>query len=164
MSDSGSIRVIIVDDQAIVRSGLSAFLMAFDELQLVGEAGDGEEAVQLCEIVRPDVVLMDLKMPRMDGITATRIIHQRWPHVRVLILTSFKDKYLVQGALDAGAQGYLLKDLTAQELALAIREVHRGRRTVAEAATQALAQVSLPAPALAWCNGKQGSRGAGEQE
>jgi serine phosphatase RsbU (regulator of sigma subunit)/ActR/RegA family two-component response regulator len=122
----GPIRIIVVDDQAIIRSGLGAFLMAYDELQLVGEASDGEEAIQLCEIVRPDVVLMDLKMPNMDGITATRVIRQRWPETKVIILTNFRDSTILDTALEAGAAGYLLKDITAQELANAIFQICDG--------------------------------------
>jgi sigma-B regulation protein RsbU (phosphoserine phosphatase) len=121
------IRIIVVDDQAIIRSGLGAFLMAYNELQLVGEASDGEEAIQLCEIVRPHVVLMDLKMPNMDGITATRIIHQRWPDTQVIILTNFRDSNILDTALEAGAAGYLLKDITAQELANAIFQISTGK-------------------------------------
>ncbi|MEJ2599211.1 MAG: SpoIIE family protein phosphatase [Anaerolineales bacterium] len=129
MSDhEGPLRIIVVDDQAIIRSGLGAFLMAYNELQLVGEASDGEEAIQLCEIVRPDVVLMDLKMPNMDGITATRVIIQRWPETRVIILTNFRDSAILDTALEAGAVGYLLKDITAQELANAIFQISEGRQ------------------------------------
>jgi serine phosphatase RsbU (regulator of sigma subunit)/DNA-binding NarL/FixJ family response regulator len=138
MNERNPIRVIIVDDQAIVRSGLSAFLMAFEELQLVGEAENGEEAIQLCALVQPDVVLMDIKMPRMDGIATTRIIHQRWPQIQVLILTSFRDNEVVQSALDAGATGYLLKDATANELAEAILEVYQGHKTLSQEAKQSL--------------------------
>ncbi|MGE5221792.1 MAG: SpoIIE family protein phosphatase, partial [Omnitrophica WOR_2 bacterium] len=140
MSEKKPIRVAIVDDQAIVRSGLGAFLMAFDELQLVGEANDGEEAIQLCELVQPDVVLMDLKMPHMDGLTSTRQIRQRWPGIKVLVLTSFKDTEMIQNALEAGATGYLLKNISAHELAEAIIQVHEGRETVAEEASQTLVQ------------------------
>lgn len=140
MGEHKPIRVIIADDQAIVRSGLGAFLMAFDGLQLVGEASDGAEAIQLCELIQPDVVLMDVKMPNMDGISATRIIHQRWPKIHILVLTSFRDKDIIQGALEAGASGYLLKNITAQELAHAIRQIQQGQRTVAQEATQALVQ------------------------
>jgi sigma-B regulation protein RsbU (phosphoserine phosphatase) len=124
----GPIRIIVVDDQAIIRSGLGAFLMAYNELQLVGEASDGEEAIQLCEIVRPDVVLMDLKMPNMDGITATRVVHQRWPEIQVIILTNFRDSNILDTALEAGAAGYLLKDITAQELANAIFQISTGKQ------------------------------------
>ena len=140
MADKEPIRVIIVDDQAIVRSGLGAFLMAFDELHLVGEATDGEEAIQLCELVRPDIVLMDLKMPHMDGISATRSIHQQWPEIKILVLTSFREKEMVQGALEAGAAGYLLKDITSKELAQAIFQVYQGQQMVAEEAAHTLQQ------------------------
>jgi DNA-binding NarL/FixJ family response regulator len=143
MGNKDPIRVVIADDQAIVRSGLGAFVMAYDELQLVGEAKDGEEAIELCELLQPDVVLMDLKMPHMDGLAATRVISERWPHIHVLVLTSFKDKDMVQGALDAGATGYLLKDLSALELVEAILQVYEGRRLIAPAATEALAQAEL---------------------
>lgn len=143
MSESEPIRVVIADDQAIVRSGLGAFVMAYDQLQLVGEAKDGEEAVELCELVNPDVVLMDLKMPRMDGIAATRAIRQRWPNIHVLMLTSFKEKEKIQGALEAGATGYLLKDITAEELVEAILQVYQGRRLIAQAASEAIAQGEL---------------------
>jgi DNA-binding NarL/FixJ family response regulator len=138
MNKSTPIRVVIADDQAIVRSGLGAFVMAYDQLHLVGEAKDGEEAIELCEKVQPDVVLMDLKMPRMDGITATRVIRQRWPKIHVLVLTSFRDNTMVQGALDAGATGYLLKDISADELADAIMQVYQGRRMISQEASQAI--------------------------
>lgn len=123
-----SIRVAIVDDQAIIRSGLSAFIRADPKLDLVGEAVNGEEAVQLCELVQPDVVLMDLKMPVMDGIRAAGIIHERWPDVQVLILSNFFEKGLAQSTIDAGASGYLIKDITAEELSAAIQKAHHERR------------------------------------
>ena len=140
MAEKDLIRVVVADDQAIVRSGLSALVMAYEQLNLVGEAKDGEEAIELVEMVQPDVVLMDLKMPRMDGISATKIIRQRWPQIHVLVLTSFKDKEMVQGALEAGATGYLLKDLSADELVEAITQVYHGRRLISQAATEAIIQ------------------------
>ena len=143
MSANYPVRVIIADDQAIVRSGLGAFVMAYEGLQLVGEARDGEEAIELCELLKPDVVLMDLKMPRMDGIAATRAIRQRWPSIQVLVLTSFRDKEKVEGALEAGATGYLLKDLSASDLAEAIMQVHQGRRLIAPEASQAIVRAEL---------------------
>jgi len=140
MSGSGPIRVLLVDDHAVVRSGLSAFLLAFDDLELVGAAGSGEEAVRICDRLRPDVVLMDLVMPGMDGAAATHAIRERCPHIQVIALTSFKEKELVQGALEAGAIGYLLKNVSADELADAIRAAHAGRPTLAPEAAQALIQ------------------------
>jgi NarL family two-component system response regulator LiaR len=142
MTEAEPIRVLLVDDHTVVRSGLGAFLLAFDDLELVGEAGGGEEAVRLCTKVRPDVVLMDLVMPGMDGAEATRAIRERCPHIQVIALTSFKEKELVQGALEAGAIGYLLKNVTADELAGAIRAAHAGRPTLAPEATQVLIQAA----------------------
>ena len=146
MSQSNPIRVMLVDDHAVVRSGLGAFLLAFDDLELVGEASGGEEAVRLCEQVQPDVVLMDLVMPGMDGAAATRAIRERCPQIQVIALTSFKEKELVQGALEAGAIGYLLKNISADELAEAIRAAHAGRPTLAPEAAQALVQTAIQPP------------------
>ena len=138
MSDKNPIRVLIVDDHAVVRSGLAAFLTVFDDLQLVGQAAGGREAVQFCEQNEVDVVLMDLVMPGMNGDEATRLIRQQCPKVQVIALTSFKEEELVQGALRAGAISYLLKNVTADELADAIRAAHAGRPTLAPEATAAL--------------------------
>jgi NarL family two-component system response regulator LiaR len=146
MSQSNPIRVMLVDDHAVVRSGLGAFLLAFDDLELVGEAGSGEEAVRLCEQVQLDVVLMDLVMPGMDGAEATRAIRERCPQIQVIALTSFKEKELVQGALEAGAIGYLLKNVSADELAEAIRAAHAGQPTLAPEAAQALVQTAIQPP------------------
>jgi NarL family two-component system response regulator LiaR len=140
MAESTQIRVMLVDDHAVVRSGLGAFMMAFDDLELVAEAGGGEEAVRLCEKARPDVVLMDLVMPGMDGAAATKAIRDKCPHIQVIALTSFKEEELVEGALQAGAIGYLLKNVSADELADAIRAAHAGRPTLAPEAAQALIQ------------------------
>jgi NarL family two-component system response regulator LiaR len=137
---------MLVDDHAVVRSGLSAFLMAFEGLELVGEAGSGEEALRLCEQAQPDVVLMDLVMPGMDGVQTTRAIRERWPQVQVIALTSFPEEDLVQGALRAGALSYLLKNVSAEELASAIHAAHAGRPTLAPEATQALIQAANHPP------------------
>jgi NarL family two-component system response regulator LiaR len=136
------IRVLVVDDHAVVRRGLATFLLASSDLLLAGEAGSGAEAVQLCGEVRPDVVLMDLVMPDMDGATATQQIRQRCPDVHVLALTSFHDEDLVQRALQAGAIGYLLKNVSADQLADAIRAASAGRPTLAPEAAQVLIQAT----------------------
>jgi NarL family two-component system response regulator LiaR len=146
MSESDPIRILLVDDHAVVRSGLSAFLLVFDGLKLVGEAGSGEEALRLCERLQPDVVLMDLVMPEMDGATATRAIRERWPQVQVIALTSFKEKELVEQALEAGAISYLLKNVSADELADAIREAHAGRPTLAPEAARVLIETTTKKP------------------
>ncbi|GIV78561.1 MAG: DNA-binding response regulator [Litorilinea sp.] len=138
MTKQSTIRVMLVDDHAVVRSGLSAFLWAFDDLELVGEAADGAEALALCERLQPDVILMDLMMPRMDGAAATQAIRARYPHIQVVALTSFKEDELVQAALKAGAIGYLLKNVSADELAQAIRAAYAGRPTLAPEAAEAL--------------------------
>ncbi len=142
MSEPKPIRVTLVDDHAVVRSGLSAFLAAYDDFELVGEAANGNEAVALCQAVQPDVVLMDLVMPEMDGAAATEIIRRRWPNIQVVALTSFKEEDLVTKALQAGAIGYLLKDATADELVRAIRAARDGRPTLAPEAAQALIHAS----------------------
>ncbi|MDD5368788.1 MAG: response regulator transcription factor [Anaerolineaceae bacterium] len=135
------IRVMIVDDHAVVRSGLAAFLSAYDDFDLVGEAGSGEQALAACERFRPDVILMDLMMPGMDGAAATRTIRERHPEIQVIALTSFKEQELVRSAVQAGAIGYLLKNVTANELACAIRSAFAGKPTLAQEAAQALIQV-----------------------
>ncbi len=133
-----AIRVLLVDDHAMVRRGLATFLKIFDDLELAGEAADGSEAIQLCAQVKPDVVLMDLVMPEIDGVSATRAIHAQFPKVKVLALTSFKEEHMVQSVLQAGAIGYLLKDISADELAEAIRAAYAGHATLASEAAQVL--------------------------
>ncbi len=146
MTEANLIRVMLVDDHAVVRSGLSTFLMTCDDMELVGEAASGEQAISLCEKSKPDVVLMDLVMPGMDGATATHKLRERCPEIQVIVLTSFKEQELVQGALRAGAIGYLLKDVTANELANAIRAAYAGKPTLAPEAAQALIQATrMPA-------------------
>lgn len=147
MTASERIRVLIVDDHAVVRSGLATFLQAFEDFELVGEAGDGVEALRECARATPDVVLMDLLMPEMDGISATRAIRERHPDAHVIALTSFQDQDRVQAALDAGAVGYLLKNVSADDLARAIRSARAGRPTLAPEATQALIQAARRPPA-----------------
>ncbi len=137
-TSSPRIRILIVDDHTMVRRGLALFLKVFDDLELAGEAESGQDAIQLCAQLQPDVVLMDMVMPDMDGATATRLIRKQWPLIQVIALTSFKDEILVHSALQAGAIGYLLKDVSADELARAIRAVHAGRATLSPEAAQAL--------------------------
>jgi NarL family two-component system response regulator LiaR len=132
------IRVMIVDDHDIVRRGLELFLKVFDDLVFVGEADDGEMAVKLCGQIHPDVVLMDMVMPKMDGATATRIIREQFPQIQVIGLTSFKDERYVLNAVNAGAIGYLLKDISANDLAQAIRSAYAGRSSLSTDAAKAL--------------------------
>jgi NarL family two-component system response regulator LiaR len=138
MNEQRRIRVMLVDDHAVVRGGLAAFLLAFDDLELAGEASNGAEAVAKCRGARPDVVLMDLMMPEMDGAAATKAIRHVCPQIQVIALTSFKEKDLVHSALEAGAIGYLLKNVSADELASAIRAAYAGRPTLAPEAQQVL--------------------------
>jgi len=149
-SSSQPIRVMLVDDHMMVRRGLATMLKVFDDLQLAGEAESGEAAIQLCAEVLPDVILMDMSLPMMDGATATRAIRQQFPQVQVLTLTSFKEGKLIKNALEAGAIGYLLKDVSADDLARAIRAAHAGRATLSPEAAQALVETANqpPAPGL----------------
>jgi two-component system, NarL family, response regulator LiaR len=146
MTPSQPIRVMLVDDHTMVRRGLATFLRVFDDLELVGETSSGETAIQLCQRIRPDVILMDLVMPDMDGVAATRAIRRQFPSVQVLALTSFKEEGLVQKALEAGAIGYLLKDVSADELAKAIRAAQAGRSTLSPEAAQALVHAATKPP------------------
>lgn len=140
------IRVMLVDDHLMVRRGLATFLMVFDDMELVGEADNGADAIQRCSEILPDVVLMDMVMPGMDGVTATRSIRQRFPSVQVLVLSSFKENELIKNALQAGAIGYLLKDVTADELALAIRSAHAGRTTLSPDVAQVIVNAASQPP------------------
>ncbi len=139
---SNPIRVMIVDDHMMVRRGLATFLKVFDDLELSGEAENGEVAIQLCARVQPDVILMDMVMPIMDGAAATRVIRQQFPQVQVIALTSFKEGELIKNALEAGAIGYLLKDVTADDLVRAIRAAQRGRVTLSPEAAQILVETT----------------------
>jgi DNA-binding NarL/FixJ family response regulator len=143
VTNQSLIRVLVVDDHKIVRKGLSTFLSVHDDCTLVGEAGNGEEAIEQCAALKPDVVLMDLKMPVMDGPTAIEHISRRFPDINVVALTSFDDDALAQRALEAGAIGYLFKDVEEDELMAAIRFASQGRGVVAPEAMQALVARSL---------------------
>ncbi len=121
MKNLNPVRIVIADDQPLIRSGLSGFLMVFDELQLVGEAENGEEIIQLCELIEPDVAIIDLEMPHIDGLTATRTIHQRWPQIKVIITNDSSEDERIKKTLQAGAVSFLSKDMCADDLAKAIR-------------------------------------------
>jgi NarL family two-component system response regulator LiaR len=137
---------MIVDDHSMVRRGLAAYLSSEPDIELVAEAGNGRAALELCAQLQPDVVLMDLVMPELDGVEATRIIHKRWPKVRVLALTSFQEADFVREAIQAGAIGYQLKNISGSALAEAIRTAHAGRSTLAPEAARALLEPSTMEP------------------
>jgi len=144
MNTPQTIQVMLVDDHNVVRSGLATFLKAYDDLELVGEAKNGLEALNLCHIKKPDVILMDLMMPEMDGIAATRAILADYPEIKIIAMTSFEEEELVQGVLAAGAMGYLLKNVTADDLAKAIRDAVSGRSTLSPEAATALIHATRP--------------------
>jgi NarL family two-component system response regulator LiaR len=139
-----TIRVMLVDDHNVVRSGLVTFLRAYEDLELVGEARNGLEAVNLCHEKKPDVILMDLLMPEMDGIAATRAILEEYPEIKIIAMTSFDEEALVHGVLAAGAISYLLKNVTSDELAAAIRAASLGKSTLSPEAARVLVQATRP--------------------
>jgi NarL family two-component system response regulator LiaR len=142
---SDTIRIMLVDDHTVVRSGLSAFLSVNPDLELVGEAENGEQAVVRANILKPDVILMDLMMPVMDGVAATQAIKKQHPGIQIIALTSFQEDELVQNVLKAGAIGYLMKNVSARELAAAIRAAKEGKMTLSPEAAQALVHASQQA-------------------
>ena len=141
MNPQAPIRIMLVDDHEMVRSGLAFCLSTYQDMVLVGQGTNGEEAVRLADELKPDVILMDLVMPEMDGVSAIRQIQVRNPRTHIIALTSFADYNLVQQALSAGAIGYLLKNATIDELASAIYAAHKGRPTLAPEAFHALATI-----------------------
>ncbi|MBE2183330.1 MAG: response regulator transcription factor [Anaerolineae bacterium] len=148
MSTQEKIRVLITDDHDMVRKGLMVLLDNFDDIQVIGEANNGQAAVDFCRRTPVDVVLMDLIMPRMNGIEATVQLHNAVPDTHVIVLTSFSEDENVQDALKAGATGYLLKNVTGDELANAIRKARDGQSTLAPEAAQALIRATTRPPAL----------------
>ena len=138
MPKAKRIKVMIVDDHPIVRSGLVTMLLAFDDLELIGEASSGDIALALCQQELPDVILMDMVMPGMDGLETTRKVLEQYPSVKIIILTSFTKDTMVQDALEAGATSYLLKDSSIDQLAEAIRSAYTGQPTLSPEATRAL--------------------------
>jgi NarL family two-component system response regulator LiaR len=146
MAAPSTIHVIVVDDHRLLRKGIRYSLQVFDDIELVAEADSGEQALRLSEELHPDVVLMDLIMPGMNGVETTRLIRERNPQVQVIVLSGFEDGSLVQDALRAGAIGYLLKNIAIEDLAAAIRSAYRGSSVVSPAALQALAFTTAPEP------------------
>ncbi len=140
MADEERIRVLLVDDHAVVRSGLRTFFDLLDDIEVVGEAGDGAQAVVQARALRPDVVLMDMLMPVMDGVAATREIKAELPETEIIAVTSFIEEEKVTAALEAGATGYLLKDAEADEVARAVRAAHAGEVHLDPAVARLLAQ------------------------
>jgi NarL family two-component system response regulator LiaR len=141
------IRVLVIDDHRIVREGIRSLMEDIEDIQVIGEAGNGYEGIALVDSLNPDVVLMDLLMPRMDGLEATRRITVKHPHIRVLVLTSFIADEKVFPAIKAGAIGYLLKDTGSKELIDAIRNVNRGEPSLGpEIAQKVLSEIRKPAP------------------
>jgi two-component system, NarL family, response regulator LiaR len=148
MTESATIRVMIVDDHPLIRMGIRFALQTFDTIEVVGEADSGQEALDLGARVQPDVVLMDLVMPGMNGVEATRALRAVCPMTHVLALTTFQEGHLVQEALQAGAIGYLLKDVSVDELARAVRLAAQGQPSLAPAAGQALVLTATQTPKL----------------
>jgi DNA-binding NarL/FixJ family response regulator len=140
------IRVLIADDHAVVREGLRAFLQLQEGLEVVGEAGDGREAVEQAARLEPDVILMDLVMPELDGVSAMRALRTRAPNARVIVLTSFLDDGRLLPALQAGAAGYLLKDVEPAELARAVRVAHAGEALLSPTVAARLVESLSSAP------------------
>lgn len=140
MTDPGRIRVLLVDDHAVVRSGLRSFFELLDDIEVVGEAADGDQAVALARSLHPDVVLMDVLMPGKDGVAATREIKAALPEIEVIAVTSFIEEETVTSALEAGASGYLLKDADADEVAAAVRAARAGEVHLDAAVARLLAQ------------------------
>lgn len=138
MNKEKPIKVLVADDHLVIRSGIKAVLTVYDDIYLVGEASSGQEAVDMCEKLKPDVVLMDLIMPGIDGIEATTEIIKKWPDIKVIILSSFKDGNLVEGSLKAGAISYLLKNASADEIVKAIRDAYSGKSLISSEVTQVL--------------------------
>ncbi len=144
MNTASTIQVLLVDDHNVVRSGLATFLKAYADLKLIGEAKNGVEAIRFCRQMKPDVILMDLKMPEMDGVAATQAILTEFPEIKIIAMTSFDEADLVHDVLAAGAIGYLLKNITADELAKAIRDAASGKSTLSPEAARVLIQATRP--------------------
>jgi two-component system, NarL family, response regulator LiaR len=146
MDNHNLIKVLLVDDHEMVRFGLEAYIRQAEDFALVGEGVDGEQAIQLCEELKPDVILMDMIMPRMNGVEAIQVIHQQYPQIGIIAITSFEDENMVQSAIKAGATSYLHKNITMADLQDAIRKTYRGKRVVSPEAAQALVNLASSQP------------------
>jgi two-component system, NarL family, response regulator LiaR len=140
------IRVMLVDDHMMIRQGLATLIKVCDDIELAGEAASGSEAIDICDRVIPDVILMDIVMPEMDGVTATRVIRQKHPGIKIVALSSYLDEALVVNTLQAGAIGYLLKNISSNDLIQAIRTAYNGRATLSPEATQVMVQATNQGP------------------
>lgn len=145
MQQSPPIKVLVVDDHPVVRDGLKNMLLAFDDLELIGEAENGLSALALCQTSTPDVILMDIFMPDMDGIQATSAILDRYPEMKIIILTSYAEDDQIQKSLEAGAIGYLLKNAPIDKLANAVRSAYAGQPVLGPEATRVLMRVKTGA-------------------
>lgn len=143
MTQVTPVRLIIVDDHDLVRRGIRSALVNYPEIEVVTECSNGAEAIASCSELRPDVVLMDLRMPGVDGVAATRAIHKQNQDVQIIVLTSYDDENLVHEALEAGALSYLLKNIGVHDLAEAIKKAHARKSTLAKEATQALINTAV---------------------
>lgn len=148
MTEAGKIKVLIIDDHSIVRRGLILLLGNFDDFEVIGDVGDAARGVDICRVKKPDVVLMDMVMPGMDGITATRQVREVCPTAQVIALTSFNDDANIQAALKAGAISYLMKNVSIDELASAVRKAAVGQPTLAPEAAQALISAATRPPSV----------------
>lgn len=147
-AETSKITVLIIDDHSIVRRGLILLLENFDDFELVGDVGDAARGVEMCRAKNPNVVLMDMVMPGMDGVTATRAVREACPDTQVIALTSFNDDANIQAALKAGAISYLMKNVSIDELATAVRKAARGQATLAPEAAQALIAAATRPPSV----------------
>ena len=138
MSEKNKIKVMVVDDHPLVRHGIKTVFEAYDDILMVAEAENGKEAIEMCEKYRPDIVLMDMIMPILDGAEATSHLIKRWPDIKVIALTSFNDMDLIKKSLKAGAISYILKYISGAKLVKTIKDAHKGNSTFSSYATQVL--------------------------
>lgn len=148
MNETQPIRIIIVDDHDVIRQGLSVLIEAFPDLLLIGQASNGEEGIRMCLEQQPDVLLTDLAMPGMNGVAVIQAVHKQCPNTQIVALTNYREEEMVYAALQAGATSYLLKNVSVDELANAIRSAYRGRSTLAPEAAQVLVRVTSRPPSL----------------